>query len=93
MLVPILNLLPGFITGSTVTEYYSLEQKKKILGNFRHLFPSILLLLRAELGDLVSGEKWNISCHISKQGCHKSSEIASLQCELVSPDGTQDMKT
>ena len=35
-------------------------------------------------------EKWNISCHISKQGCHQLSAIPVPQYELVSPKRTQE---
>ena len=35
-------------------------------------------------------EKWNISCHIGKQGCHSHQPLQPSQCELVSPEGTQE---
>ena len=34
-------------------------------------------------------EKWNVSCHFSKQGCHKH-QRNNLPCELVSPKGFQE---
>ena len=41
---------------------------------------------------LVSGEKWNISCRISKQRMSQSSAIAALPQEPVSPEETQEGK-
>ena len=39
----------------------------------------------------VKTEKWNISCHISKQRMSQSSAIAAtMEGELVSPEGTQE---
>ena len=36
-------------------------------------------------------EKWNISCHVSKQRMSQSSAIAATSNgELVSPEGTQE---
>ena len=38
-------------------------------------------------------EKWSISCHISKQGCHSQQQFQPLKCEFLSPDGAQKNST
>ena len=35
-------------------------------------------------------EKWNISCHISKQECHNHQRFWPFKCEFPSPKGTQE---
>ena len=51
---------------------------------------SICICLKAKQSNPLDGiEKLSISCHISKQRC-QSSVIAVLQCERVSPKGTQE---
>ena len=43
--------------------------------------------------DQLGDEKWNISCHISKQRMSQASAVvASNDWELVSPEGTQEGK-
>ena len=53
---------------------------------------SHLLLEEGNKRPLTHHEKWNIFCHISKQRMSQSSEIVTLQCELVSSEETQNVK-
>ena len=61
-------------------------------GSFEERLVEILSTkLRAKQGErhLEASLKWNIFCHISKQAC-QSSVITVLQCEPLSPTGTQE---
>lgn len=37
-----------------------------------------------------TGEKWNISCHIHKQGCHSHLQFRPSKCEFPSPKSNQE---
>ena len=50
---------------------------------------SILVITVIVSFQLLTTEKWNISCHTRKQKISQSSAIAALQWEPVSPEGTQ----
>ena len=39
---------------------------------------------------LHGGEKWSISLHINKQGCHSHQSFQSSECEFLSPVGAQE---
>ena len=53
---------------------------------------SHLLLEEGNKRSLTHHEKLNIFCNISKQRMSQSSEIITHQCELRSPEETQDVK-
>ena len=37
---------------------------------------------------LVVSERWSISCHISKQGCHSHQQFQPSKCEFLNSEGT-----
>ena len=35
-------------------------------------------------------EKWSISCHVNKEGCHSHKRFWTSKCEFLSLEGTQE---
>ena len=50
------------------------------------------VLVSLPYSHFMGGVKWNISCHINKQGCHSYLQLWSPRCEFLSHVGKQQTR-